>query len=88
MRDHAASGTIAIGTPSSSTPSFRDGSAFRPAAYGISERVDVKFIAPIAGARKKHYPFTAIDDCTRLRVLKIYNRLNHKSAIEFVDYGP
>ncbi|PZR67262.1 MAG: IS481 family transposase, partial [Candidatus Dormiibacter spiritus] len=29
---------------------------------------------------------TAIDDCTRLRVLKIYSRLNQKTAIEFIDY--
>jgi transposase InsO family protein len=28
----------------------------------------------------------AIDDCTRLRVLKIYDRLNQKTAIQFVDY--
>ena len=41
-----------------------------------SLQLDVKFIAPIAGSRRKHYQFTAIDDCTRLRVLKIYSRLN------------
>ncbi len=49
-------------------------------------QLDVRFIAPIAGSRKKYYQFTAIDDCTRLRVLKIYSRLNQKTAIEFVDY--
>ena len=39
------------------------------------------------GARKKRfYPFTAIDDCTRLRILRIYDRLNQKTAIRFVDY--
>jgi transposase InsO family protein len=53
---------------------------------GLSVQVDVKFIAPLAGSRKKHYQFTAIDDCTRLRVLKIYSRLNQRTAIEFVDY--
>jgi transposase InsO family protein len=53
---------------------------------GLSVQLDVKFIAPLAGSRKKHYQFTAIDDCTRLRVLKIYSRLNQKTAIEFVDY--
>ena len=42
---------------------------------GHRVQVDVKFIAPIAGSRKKHYQFTAIDDCTRLRVLRIYDRL-------------
>ena len=36
--------------------------------------------------RKKHYQFTAIDDCTRLRVLRIYDRLNQKTAIQFADF--
>ncbi len=53
---------------------------------GHSVQLDVKFIEPIKGVRKKHYQFTAIDDCTRLRVLKIYDRLNQKTAIQFVDY--
>jgi hypothetical protein len=53
---------------------------------GHRVQVDVKFIAPQAGARKKHYQFTAIDDCTRLRVLRIYDRLNQITAIQFVDY--
>jgi transposase InsO family protein len=45
-----------------------------------------RFIAPLAGSRRKHYQFTAIDDCTRLRVLRIYPQLNQKTAIQFVDY--
>jgi transposase InsO family protein len=57
---------------------------------GHRVQLDVKFIQPLpaiqAGARRKHYQFTAIDDCTRLRVLRIYPRLNQKSAIQFVDY--
>ena len=36
--------------------------------------------------RRKHYQFTAIDDCTRLRVLRIYPKNNQKTAIQFVDY--
>src|SRR4051812_40161152 len=36
--------------------------------------------------RAKYYQFTAIDDCTRLRVLRIYPQLNQKTAIQFVDY--
>jgi hypothetical protein len=38
-------------------------------------QVDVKFLAPIKGKDgrlTKQYQFTAIDDCTRLRVLRIY----------------
>lgn len=40
-----------------------------------------------SGRRGKYYQFTAIDDCTRLRVLRIYPQLNQKTAIQFVDYG-
>src|SRR6185437_12700569 len=40
-----------------------------------------------AGARrKKYYQYTAIDDCTRLRVLRIYDKNNQKTAIAFADY--
>jgi transposase len=35
---------------------------------GHRVQLDVKFIAPFPGSRRKHYQFTAIDDCTRLRV--------------------
>jgi transposase InsO family protein len=53
---------------------------------GHRVQIDVKFIAPLAGSRCKHYQFTAIDDCTRLRVLRIYPQLNQKTAIQFADY--
>lgn len=53
---------------------------------GHRVQVDVKFIAPLKGSRKKHYQFTAIDDCTRIRVLRIYDRLNQTTAIRFLDY--
>src|SRR5580693_3524231 len=44
---------------------------------GHQVQIDVKFIAPITAAKaKKYYQFTAIDDCTRLRVLRIYPALN------------
>jgi transposase InsO family protein len=36
--------------------------------------------------RRKFYQFTAIDDCTRLRVLRIYPQLNQDTAIQFADY--
>jgi len=42
---------------------------------GHRVQVDVKFIAPLKGSREKHYQFTAIDDRTRIRVLRIYDRL-------------
>lgn len=53
---------------------------------GHRVQVDVKFIAPLAGSRRKHYQFTAIDDCARIRVLRIYERLDQKRAIQFIDY--
>jgi hypothetical protein len=53
---------------------------------GPRVQLDVKFIAPLPGSRRKHYQFTAIDDCTRLRVLRIYDRCNQQTAIQFLDY--
>ncbi len=63
---------------------------------GHRVQIDVKFVEPLtsaatgsetqSGRRGKCYPFTAIDDCTRLRVLRIYPQLNQKTAIQFVDY--
>jgi transposase len=38
---------------------------------GHRVQVDVKFIEPLPGVRKRHYQYTAIDDCTRIRVLRI-----------------
>src|SRR5256885_2249576 len=48
--------------------------------------INVKFIEPIGGSRQKHNQFTAIDDCTRIRVLRVYPRNNQKAAIQFIDY--
>jgi transposase InsO family protein len=45
----------------------------------------VKFLERIAGTGKRLYQFTAIDDCTRIRVLKIYDSCNQASAIRFVN---
>ena len=53
---------------------------------GHQVQLDVKFIEPLKRSGRRHYQFTAIDDCTRLRVLRIYERLNQKTAIQFVDY--
>jgi transposase InsO family protein len=59
---------------------------YEKARPGHRIQVDVKFIAPLSGARRKHYQFTAIDDCTRIRVLRIYARNNQQTAIQFLDY--
>lgn len=49
-------------------------------------QVDVKFLERIPNTRKRYYQYTAIDDCTRLRVLRIYERANQLSSIQFIDY--
>ena len=58
---------------------------------GHRVQIDVKFIEPLGTAkrgkrRRRFYQFTAIDDCTRLRVLRVYPTLNQQTAIQFVDY--
>lgn len=47
-------------------------------------QMDVKFLERIPGTRKRLYQFTAIDDCTRIRVLKVYDACNQRSAIHFL----
>ncbi|MEV3927281.1 DDE-type integrase/transposase/recombinase [Actinomadura coerulea] len=42
--------------------------------------------APKQRRRAKYYQFTAIDNCTRLRVLRIYPKCDQKTAIAFLDY--
>jgi transposase InsO family protein len=48
-------------------------------------QVDVKFLERIPGSQKRLYQFTAIDDCTRIRVLKIFDACNQATAIRFID---
>jgi transposase InsO family protein len=51
-------------------------------------QVDVKFLALKTqdGRKIRRYQYTAIDDATRVRALKIYSRHNQKSSIDFIDY--
>jgi len=48
----------------------------------------VKFLTPLAfqGKRIRRFQYTAIDDATRIRALKIYPRHTQQNAIDFVDY--
>ena len=48
-------------------------------------QMDVKFLQRIPATRKRLYQFTAIDDCTRIRVLKVYDACNQNTAIRFAD---
>ena len=46
----------------------------------------MKFIEPVPNLRRHHYQYTAIDDCTRIGVLRIYPKNDQKTAIQFLDY--
>ena len=48
-------------------------------------QIDVKFLERIPGTRKRLYQFTAIDDCTRVRVLKVFDACNQATAIRFIE---
>jgi transposase InsO family protein len=52
---------------------------------GLRLQMDVKFLERIPGSRKRLYQFTAIDDCTRLRVLKVYDACSQATAVRFLD---
>ena len=49
-------------------------------------QMDVKFLERIPGKQKRLYQFTAIDDCTRIRVLKIYDACNQSTAIRLPQF--
>ena len=54
---------------------------------GHHVQVDVKFLIFKSGDRKiKRFKYTAIDDATRIRALKIYQYHTQKNAIEFIKY--
>jgi len=58
---------------------------YEKAQPGHRVQLDVKFLERIPGTRKRLYQFTAIDDCTRLRVLKVFDACNQGTAIRFID---
>ena len=55
---------------------------------GDHVQVDVKFLTlkRKRGGPVRRYQYAAIDDATRVRVLKIYKRHTQKSDIDFIDY--
>jgi transposase InsO family protein len=58
---------------------------YEKAQPGFRLQLDVKFLERIPGTQKRFYQFTAIDDCTRLRVLKVYDSCKQGTAIRFID---
>ena len=54
---------------------------------GHHVQIDVKINIFIRDGKKiKRFQYTAIDDATRIRALKIYDKYTHANAIDFVDY--
>jgi transposase InsO family protein len=53
---------------------------------GLRVQMGVKFLGRIGDARRKYYQYTAIDDCTRIRMLRIYDKCNQVTSIRFLDY--
>jgi len=58
---------------------------YEKAQPGHRLQMDVKFLERIPATRKRLYQFTAIDDCTRIRVLKVYDACNQTTAIRFAE---
>jgi transposase InsO family protein len=48
-------------------------------------QMDVKFLERIPTTGKRLYQFTAIDDCTRIRILKVYDACNQRTAVQFLN---
>ncbi len=55
---------------------------------GHHVQVDVTFLwlKTTSGLKVRRFQYTAIDDATRIRALKIYNLHTQKNAIDFADY--
>ena len=67
--------------------SVKDFKRYEKQVPGHRVQVDVKFLTFVKDGKKiKRFQYTAIDDVTRARALKIYDRHTQKNAIEFIDY--
>ena len=55
---------------------------------GHHVKVDVKFLElkDQKGRKLRRYQYTAIDDATRARALKVYERHNQANVIDFINY--
>ena len=49
---------------------------------GESVQVDVKFVRV---NRQRYFQYTALDDCSRFRVLRLYRSLNTRTSLAFLD---
>ena len=48
-------------------------------------QLDVKFLSKLGREHKPYGPFTAIDACTRYRVLQRYSHNSTKRAVDFIE---
>jgi transposase InsO family protein len=57
-------------------------------APGHHVQVDVKFLdfKAASGEKVRRFQYTAIDDATRIRALKIYEKHSQQNAMDFIDY--
>jgi transposase len=55
---------------------------------GHHVQIDVKFLdlKDKSGHKHRRFQYTAVDDATRIRALKIYDKHTQANAIDFVDY--
>ncbi len=52
---------------------------------GQEVQIDTKHLSPRHPLQTRYFQYTAIDDCTRLRVLRIYDELTLNHSLEFLQ---
>jgi transposase InsO family protein len=52
---------------------------------GVKVQIDSKHLDLIPGKGRRYYQYTATDDCTRLRVIRIYEDLSISNSLKFLD---
>lgn len=58
---------------------------YSKAILGDRVHVDVKFLDNLGFSGKRYCQFTAIDDCTRYRVMRIYDHNTVENATDFIN---
>lgn len=52
---------------------------------GQEVQIDTKYLDLIPGTGRREFQYTAVDDCTRIRVLRIYDELTLHHSVEFLQ---
>jgi transposase InsO family protein len=76
---------LPAGAPKRSPSTFK---RYEKTVPGHQVQIDVKFLFFLdkSGRRIKRYQYTAIDDATRIRALKVYRKHTQANAMDFLDY--